>query len=59
MHCGVSWVSMKFNLLRDTQSDESLGGKDCDTETEDCVTAGTEETKGREPRLKSVLQKLK
>ena len=40
---------MKCNLLRDTQSDESQGGKDCDTETEDCVTAGTEETNGREP----------
>lgn len=23
--------------------------KDCDTETEDCVTAGTEEINGREP----------
>ena len=48
MHRGVSWVSMKGNLLRDMQSVESQGVK-TDTETEDCVTAGTEETNGREP----------
>ena len=27
MHHAVSWVSMKCNLLRDTQSDESQGVK--------------------------------
>ena len=49
MHCGLSWVSMKCKLLRDTQSVESQGGKGCVTETEDCLTAGTEDTNDREP----------
>ena len=52
----MSWVSMKCNLFRDTHSVESQGVK---TETEDRVTAGTEETNGREPSVEVCVTKLK
>ena len=45
---------MKCNLLRDTHSVESQGVK---TETEDCVTAGTEETNGREQSVEVCVTK--
>ena len=54
MHHGVSWVSMKCNLFRDTHSVESQGVK---TETEDRGTAGTEETNGREPSVEVCVTK--
>ena len=47
MHRGVSWALMQCNSLQDTC--RVTVGKDCVAETEDCVTAGTEETNGREP----------